>query len=170
MMFGLTNLGKEYIKMLNKFNIIVDVSHASEKTFWDIVNITEKPIAATHSNVFNLCNNSRNLKDNQIKAIANSGGIIGICFYNDFLSNNHKSNVKDVVKHIQYIKDLVGIDFVGLGSDFDGMEYEETADELKDITQINNLVKELESEKFSQEEIEKIVWRNWSNFLEKNLE
>ena len=166
---GLTKLGFEYIKKLNDLDVIVDVSHLSEKSFWDVINISSKPVVATHSNAFGICNNPRNLKDEQIKAIATTGGIIGVCYYTDFLNSNRKANVKDIVKHIKYIRDLVGIDYIGLGSDFDGMDYDKTAIGVENISKINNIVKELEKNNFSVEDIEKVMWKNWSVVLKKML-
>lgn len=166
---GLTELGKKYVNKLNDYGILVDVSHLSEKSFWEVVSITNKPIIATHSNVYNLCKNPRNLKDEQIKAIAKSGGIIGICFYSDFLNNQKRANIKDIVKHIKYIKDLVGIDYIGFGSDFDGMNVEKTAEGVENINLINNITEELKRQCFSCEEIVKIMWNNWSNVLKKSL-
>lgn len=166
---GLTELGKKYVNKLNDYGILVDVSHLSEKSFWEVVSITNKPIIATHSNVYNLCKNPRNLKDEQIKAIAKSGGIIGICFYSDFLNNQKRANIKDIVKHIKYIKDLVGIDYIGFGSDFDGMNVKKTAEGVENISFINNITEELKRQCFSCEEIVKIMWNNWSNVLKKSL-
>lgn len=162
---GLTCFGIEYIKKLVEYNILIDVSHLSEKSFWDVVNLVNVPIVATHSNVYNICKNPRNLKDNQIKAIANSGGIIGICFYSEFLNSNSKANIKDIIKHIKYIKDLVGIDYIGLGSDFDGMSINETAEDVKNINELVNVIKELKKEGFSEEEINKIMKNNWLRVL-----
>ena len=166
---GLTDLGKKYVKKLNEYGILVDVSHLSEKSFWDVVSITDKPLIATHSNVYNLCNNSRNLKDNQIKAIAKSGGIIGICFYSEFLNSKKKAEISDIIAHIKYIKDLVGIDYIGFGSDFDGMSVEKTVNKVENIGEIKNIMEELKKQCFSCEEIVKIMWNNWSNLLKKNI-
>ncbi len=165
---GLTKLGNEYVKTLDKRNIIIDVSHSSEKTFWDVISIAKRPVVASHSNVYEICNNPRNLKDSQIKAIAKTGGIIGICFYSDFLNSNSRANVKDIVEHIKYIKKIVGINYIGLGSDFDGMNSKKTAEGLENISKVNNIIKELEIQGFSCEEIVKIMWKNWYRLL-KNL-
>lgn len=166
---GLTKLGIEYVRKLIDKGIIIDVSHASEKTFWDVVSESNKPIVASHSNVYSICNHQRNLKDNQIKAIAKSGGLIGICFYSDFLNSNKRADVKDIVQHIKYIKDLVGIDYIGLGSDFDGMDFEKTAKGVEDISKLNNIIKELKIQGFSCDEIVKIMWTNWLNIMKKIL-
>lgn len=164
---GLTKLGVEYVKKLNELGIAVDVSHLSEKSFWDVISVSTKPVVATHSNVYELCKNSRNLKDEQIKAIAKSGGIIGICFYSDFLNSNRRADVKDVVEHIKYIKNLVGIDYIGLGSDFDGMSSEKTAKGVDNINMIDNITNELKLQGVSSKEIDKIMCNNWSKVLKK---
>ena len=166
---GLTKLGFEYVKKLNKLGIIIDISHLSEKSFWDVVKTSTKPIVATHSNAYEICNHQRNLKDNQIKAIANSGGMIGIVFYTDFLNKSKKADVKDIIEHIKYVRELVGIDYIGFGSDFDGMKVEQTAMNVEDISKLNNIKKELENQGFSSKEIEKIMWKNWYDFFAKNL-
>lgn len=166
---GLTKLGFEYVKKLSEKGIIIDVSHLSEKSFWDVINTTEKPVVATHSNVYEICNHSRNLKDNQIKEIARRGGMIGICFYSDFLNSDKKADVKDVVKHIKYIKDLVGINCIGFGSDFDGMSHDETVIGVEDISKLNNIMEEMKFQGFSCEEIVKVMWKNWADFFIKML-
>lgn len=166
---GLTKLGFEYVKKLNDLGIIIDVSHLSEKSFWDVMSVSTKPIVATHSNVYSICNHPRNLKDNQIKAIAKCGGMIGICFYTDFLNSNKRADVKDIVEHIKYIKNLVGIDCIGLGSDFDGMSYEKTASGVEDISKIKNIIEEMEFQCFSCEDIVKIMWKNWADYFMKML-
>lgn len=158
---GLTEFGKRYIKELNKKKIIVDVSHSSEKTFWDVIDTSVEPIVATHSCCYTLCAHPRNLKDEQIKAIAQKGGIIGVCYCKEFLSNNKTAGTKEIVEHIAYIANLVGIDYVGLGSDFDGLEEKNIPNNLRNIGQINNLIEELEKVGFSKQEIYKIMGENW---------
>lgn len=158
---GLTEFGKRYIKELNKKKIIVDVSHSSEKTFWDVIDTSVEPIVATHSCCYTLCAHPRNLKDEQIKAIAQKSGIIGVCYCKEFLSNNKTAGTKEIVEHIAYIANLVGIDYVGLGSDFDGLEEKNIPNNLRNIGQINNLIKELEKVGFSKQEICKIMGENW---------
>jgi len=167
---GLTSLGIEYVKKLSNLNIIIDVSHLSEKSFWDVINTTDKPVVATHSNVYEICNHNRNLKDNQIIEIAKRGGMIGVCFYSDFLNANKKADVSDIVKHIKYIKELAGIDCIGLGSDFDGMKDEEIVNGVENISKIDNIMEEMKLQGFSNEEIEKVMWRNWANYFIRNLD
>lgn len=166
---GLTPLGKEYIQKLNEKKMIVDVSHSSEKTFWDAMRINEGPIVATHSCCYSLCQHPRNLKDEQIKQIAKSDGIVGVCYCTNFLSKTGIASTKEIAKHIAYIANLVGIDYVGVGSDFDGLDEEEIPTDLKNIGQIENLVQELRGIGFHESEIEKIMGRNWIRVLENFL-
>lgn len=163
---GLTEFGKEYIRKLNEKKIIIDISHSSEKTFWDTVKLSEAPIVATHSCCYSLRNHPRNLKDDQIKEIAKNRGIIGVCYCNSFLSKAESASTKDIAKHISYIANLVGIDYVGLGSDFDGLEEEHIPANLKGIGEIDNLIQELRSVGFYESEIEKIMGENWIRVLE----
>ena len=163
---GLTELGIAYVNKLQKLKILVDVSHASEKTFWDVIGNTTGPIVATHSNVYELCNHPRNLKDKQIKEIAKRNGVIGICFYKEFLNSKEEASVKDIVEHIKYIKDLVGIDYIGLGTDFDGMADEDAAKGVEKISLLNNIVEEMKNQCFSCEEIVKVLWKNWYRVLQ----
>ena len=105
---------------MNRCGIIVDISHTSEKTSFDVLAISRHPIIASHSSVKALCNHPRNLSDKLIKAIANKNGVIQVCFYHGFLKKGGTASLKDAIDHIDYIVRLVGIDYVGIGSDFDG--------------------------------------------------
>lgn len=115
------------------------------------------------------------MKDEQIKAIAKSGGIIGICYYNEFLvkensGENSKADITDIVRQIKYIKNLVGIQYIGLGSDFDGMDHDKTAKGVENIAKIKNIEKELLKEGFTIREIEMIMWKNWGEILKKYIQ
>lgn len=167
---GLTKLGIEYIKYLNKKNILIDVSHTSEKTFWDTIKYSTKAVVATHSCAYNMCNHPRNLKDNQIKQIAMMEGIIGIAFCSQFLNKTGKANLSDIVKHIKYIKNLVGIDYVGIGSDFDGLDEEDILSDMKSVKDIWKLEKELKKEGFTKQDINKVLGDNWLRVLKSNMD
>lgn len=167
---GLTMFGKRCIEVMNKIGMIIDVSHASQNTFWDIANITTKPIMASHSNVYNLCNNRRNLKDNQIKQIANLNGIIGITYYTRFLTNATTSSVNDVVNHIEYVTNLVGINHVCLGSDFDGINRKELPQNLKSIKDIYKIEECMRLRGFSEKEIKKVMGQNLSEFIQRSIQ
>ena len=158
---GLTKLGKEYVKRLEQKKIIIDISHSSEETFWDVMKNTEKTIVATHSCCYNLCNHPRNLKDDQIKEIAKRGGIVGICFCSSFLNEKNQASVDDIIKHISYVINLVGEDYVGIGTDFDGMTQDQQVFNLRGLKQMNTLVKRLKDYNYSGICINKIMGENW---------
>jgi len=117
---GLSEFGKEVVKEMNRLGIIVDISHTSEKTSFDVLAISRYPVIASHSSVKALCNHPRNLSDPLIKAIADKGGVVQVCLYSGFLKKGGGASLKDAVDHIDYIVRLVGVDYVGIGSDFDG--------------------------------------------------
>ena len=164
---GLTEYGKQYVQKLNEKKMIVDVSHSSEKTFWDTIKINERPSIATHSCCYSLCQHPRNLKDEQIKQIARNNGIVGICYCTNFLSETGIAGTKEIAEHIAHIANLVGVDCVGLGSDFDGLDENEIPTDLKNIGQIENLIQELKKIGFHEDEMEKIMGKNWVRVLEK---
>ena len=165
---GLTEFGKAYIKKLEEKNILIDISHTSERTFWDTIKNTNKTIIATHSNCYNICNHPRNLKDEQIKEIAKRNGIIGICFASPFLREDGIANVEDIVKHITYIINLVGEDYVGLGSDFDGLKEETKMQDIKGIKDVKLIEDYLIKYGYSQNTVNKIMGENWLRVL-KNI-
>lgn len=159
---GITAEGKELIKEANKLGIIVDVSHLSDKSFWDVLDVTTKPIIASHSCCRAISPHSRNLSDDMIKALADAKGVMGINFCLSFL---RKDLGKDpdtpaslIIDHIDHVVNLVGPDHVAFGSDFDGASVSE---HLKDVTGFNLLVKELEKRNYSEEDINKICHGNF---------
>ena len=118
---GLTAFGRKVVKEMNKVGMMIDVSHVSEGTFWDVIKYSKDPIFASHSSVRALCDHDRNLTDDQLRALAKNGGVIQICIYDGYLNNDAKSaSIDDVVKHIDHAVKVAGIDHVGIGSDFDG--------------------------------------------------
>jgi microsomal dipeptidase-like Zn-dependent dipeptidase/gamma-glutamyl-gamma-aminobutyrate hydrolase PuuD len=150
---GLSEFGKEVVKEMNRLGIMVDISHTSEKTSLDVLEISRFPVIASHSSVKALCNHQRNISDKLMHAIANKGGVIQICLYNYFLRKDGKATVKDAVNHIDYVVKTVGIDHVGIGSDFDGgggIKGVNAANEMPQITI------ELLRRGYSEEDIAKI--------------
>lgn len=118
---GLSPFGRKVIQEMNKIGVIIDISHVSEKTFWDVIKLTTKPVIASHSSVRALCEHDRNLTDKQIEAIAKNGGVIQICLVDLFINPNRKqASIVDAIDHIDYVVKLAGIDHVGIASDFDG--------------------------------------------------
>jgi len=160
---GLSEFGRDVIRKMDSLGIIIDVSHTGIKTISDILEVTQNPIMATHSGVRAIKNHTRNLYDNQIQAIANSGGVIGIVFYPPFIGdadNDGDSDINDVIAHIDYIVNLVGVDYVAIGSDFDGTGGYLVSG-LSDITKFPDLTLALLNQGYSHSEIRKILGENF---------
>ena len=160
---GLSDFGKEVIRKMDSLGVIIDVSHVGIKTISDILEITHNPIIATHSGVRAIKNSSRNLYDNQIKDIANSGGVIGIVFYPPFIGDadsDGDSDIADVIAHIDYIVNLVGIDFVAIGSDFDGTNGY-LVEGLSNVTKYPYLTLALLERGYTHNQIRKILGENF---------
>jgi membrane dipeptidase len=161
---GLTNFGRQVIRKLDSLGVIIDVSHVGIKTIQDILQVTTHPIIATHSGARAIRNHYRNLYDWQIQAIANSGGVIGVVFYPYFLNGTSNASVNDVIQHIDYIKNLVGINYIAVGSDFDGIEV--TPVGLEDVSKFSALTDALIEHGYSVEDIEKILSKNFQRVFE----
>ena len=116
---GLTPFGVKLVKECNKLGIIIDLSHASEGTFWDVMKLSKKPVMCSHSGARALCDNDRNITDAQLRALAKNGGVIQTVAYSDFLKKGG-ATIEDFVKHLDYMVGVAGIDHVGIGTDFDG--------------------------------------------------
>lgn len=177
---GLTDLGVEAVKFMEANGMVIDVSHANEKTFWDIDKIVTKPYIASHSNCKALCDVPRNLTDEQIKAIAHKGGVIGVVAYHDFISNEPlHQNLSTYVDHIDHIVSLVGIDHVGFGFDFvDYLEDEAMSSfaaeagytkDLENASQAKGIAEVLRTRGYLPEEIEKVCSLNFLRILEQIL-
>lgn len=154
---GLSEFGRQVVLKMNAVGMMVDVSHVGEKSFWDTVALSTKPIIASHSCCKALRNHPRNLTDEQIRAIARSGGVVQICLYKHFLSDTDVATVADAVRHIKHVVELVGVDYVGIGSDFDG------GGEIAGATsenQLINITKALIKEGFDDDKISKILGGN----------
>lgn len=119
---GLSEFGRKVVEKAQGLGILIDVSHSSDKTVEDVLAITKSPIIASHSNARALCGHRRNLTDNQIKAIAKTGGVIGINLCPSFLNNSGNAEILDIIRHIEHISALAGTQYVGFGCDFDGIE------------------------------------------------
>ena len=206
---GLTDFGKQVVQRMNQLGMIVDVSHAGEQTFWDVIKISTKPIMASHSSVYSLTHSRRNLKDDQIKAIAKNGGVIQVNFHpgfidsgfdkkeiaffqkhgterdslmkagmgdfytNDYLykkyveeANSIRPPLSMLIDHIDYIAKLAGVDYVGLGSDFDGINL--TPQQLDDVTAYPLLTKALVEKGYGKKDITKILGGNFLRVLKAN--
>jgi membrane dipeptidase len=207
--WGLTDFGKQIVQHMNKIGMMVDLSHVGEQTFWDAIHTSTKPVLISHSDVYKFCPVFRNLKDDQIKAIAKNGGVIQLNFYSGFLDSTfpakeiafekeHKAEkdslmaagkeeffadnflflkYADEVKsmrapfhllldHLDYIVKLVGVDYVGLGSDFDGISFPPL--ELDDVTTYPLITKALLERGYSKKDVQKILGGNFIRVLKAN--
>ena len=206
---GLSGFGREVVQHMNKLGMLVDVSHVGEKTFWDIMETTTKPIIASHSSVYTLCPFRRNLKDEQIKAIARNNGVIQINFNSGFIDSTemrredafikihqaeydslqHATNSEYIaeemihnkyrnesdklraplallIEHIEYVIRLVGVDYVGIGSDFDGIVV--PPQQLDDVSSYPLITKALIEKGYAQKDINKILGGNLLRVLKAN--
>lgn len=161
---GLTEFGVQIVEELERIGIIIDVSHLNDEGFWDVINLTNKPIIASHSNSRTICDHPRNLTDEQIKAIAEVGGVMGVNFAPSFI-NPIQATVHRLVDHIDHIVNLVGPDHIGLGSDFDGIS--DTPIGLEDVTKISKITLELIKRQYSIEDIQKILGYNHLRLIKK---
>lgn len=173
---GLSLEGKKAVKQMNRLKMIIDVSHNNEKTFWDIIETSDLPIIASHSNARKLCQVDRNLTDQQIKAIGAKGGLIGINAARNFVDPLEENrDVHHLAKHARYMADLIGVEHLALGFDF--MDFMEGADSkpspmaqgLEDASKAQNFIEALKLENFSDQEIAAIAYENAENFLRKYL-
>ncbi len=149
--------GLEVVQHMNELGMLIDVSHLNDGGFYNIAEISKKPFIASHSNARSIKNASRNLTDNMIKILANSGGVMGLNFCNFFLGNNDIPTVQDIVTHIKHIVNIGGIDVVSIGSDFDGIPNKV---EIENIGQIYKLQDNLYKSGFKEDDIEKIMYKN----------
>jgi membrane dipeptidase len=207
---GLNDFGKQVIREMNRLGMMVDVSHVSDATFWDIINTSTKPVIATHSGCRAIANVPRNLTDDMIRALAKTGGVVNVIFYPEHLEPGwsekkqkvdleiasevqraseeekgdaaHKKLARDrvrreefakrlppvkisrLVDHIDHVVQLVGIDHVGIGSDFDGVQ--STLSDLADVSELPNLTRELLRRGYSESDVDKILGGNMLRVME----
>lgn len=164
---GLSLKGRELIHACNRIGMIIDISHLNESGFWEVIQLSSKPVIASHSNVYTVCPHPRNLKDEQIKAIIAIDGRIGITYVPSFTSDQALPvRVSDLLRHIEAVCTLGGSRHVGLGSDFDGTNHH--IDGLENASQVCKLVDEI-YRLYSADTAENILWKNWYRFFEQNL-
>ena len=166
---GLTLFGKQVVAEMNRLGMLVDVSHISTAGFWSVIETSTKPIIATHSNAKSLCSHPRNLNDEQIKALAQNGGLAGITFAGQFLEEDWRNAcIESVYKHIDYMLNLIGNDdHIGFGSDFDGISHPPY--NIQGVQDYKPLIEYLQSKNYSDSTIEKITHKNVLNLLSKVL-
>lgn len=199
---GLTSFGKQIIQRMNQLGMIVDISHVGEATFWDAIKTTTKPVIASHSNAYSICPVTRNLKDDQIKAVGKNGGVIHLNFFSAFVDSTfqakntafrkkhkaeldallatgiqqeyaqstlaekykeetdaNKPDIEALMKHLDHIVKLIGVDHVGLGSDFDGID--SAPKQLKTVVDYPEFTKALIKRGYNDTDIAKILGGNF---------
>ncbi|MBI5359431.1 MAG: membrane dipeptidase [Planctomycetes bacterium] len=156
---GLTKFGMETVSEMNRLGMLIDVSHLNPAGFWDVLEKSLKPVIASHSNAHAACGHPRNLYDDQIKALAQKGGVMGINFYSEFLRKEGSASIEDVFRHIDYITALAGPDCVGLGSDFDGIS--RPPEGLEDVSKLPKITERLIKAGYKDEDIKKILGMNF---------
>ncbi len=164
---GLTKAGLELVRACNRLGVMIDLAHLNQKGFWDVAENSTAPLVSTHTAAHSLVPKARNLTDEQLKAVAQSGGVVGVIFSVNDLDGGKRPKddapISTIIKHIQYIADLIGVDHVAFGSDFDGTKI---PSQLGDVSRFQMLVQLLEKADFSEEERENICLRNWVRVLE----
>lgn len=163
---GLTAAGKALIAACNELGIMIDLSHLNEQGFWEVAKLSQAPLVATHSNVHELCPSSRNLTDRQLDAIKDSGGMVGLNFAVSFLRADGKNNadtpIAVMVRHLDYLVRRLGLDHVGLGSDFDGATMPH---EIKDVTGLPKLFAALREYGYDEASLRQLAHENWLRVL-----
>ena len=174
---GLSPFGKKLVAEMNRIGMLVDVSHISDSAFYDVLACSTKPVVATHSSCRALADHPRNMTDDMIRELAARGGVIQINFYPVFLDSEfaarfsssgdldlERPSYKLIADHIDHVVSLVGVDYVGIGSDYDGIEI--TPDGMEDISMMPKLFDELRSRGYSEEDLEKIAGGNFFRVME----
>ena len=163
---GLTAAGRRLVRACNRLGVLVDLSHLNEAGFWDVSRISHAPLVATHSAAHALCPSPRNLTDTQLDTIASSGGMVGINFHVGFLRADGDADVPtslvEIVRHARYVTDRIGIEHVGLGSDFDGARMPH---DLSDVTALPALLDALRVAGFGESDIRALACENWVRVL-----
>jgi len=163
---GLTDLGKDLVRACNRLGIVVDVSHINERGFWDIANLTDVPIVATHSNAHALTPSPRNLTDRQLDAIKESGGIVGVNFYVGFVHpdgrRDENTPISRIVEHFIYLIERMGVDHVGFGADLDGAQI---PTEVGDVAGLPRVMDALRAAGCDDAALKKLGHENWLRVL-----
>lgn len=161
---GLSSLGVEVVREMNRLGMIIDVSHLSVAGFWQTLETSTKPVMASHSNARALCDHRRNLSDVQLRALAENGGLVAVTFVPSFLSADpEQASLDTVVAHIDHIAGLIGPERIGIGSDFDGIAKGPRG--LEDATRFPNLTEALLRRGFSEDQVRGIMGENQLRFF-----
>ena len=160
---GVNAFGEQVIKEMNRVGMMVDISHAGEQTFYDALNISSKPIVASHSSARALCNHPRNLKDDQLKALADKGGVAQVTLYSGFLKEQGMATIQDAIEHLNHMVNIMGIEHVGIGTDFDG---DGGITGCASASELINFTRCLLKERYSEEDIRRIWGGNFLRVME----
>ncbi len=159
---GVSQFGAEVIKEMNRLGILVDLSHGGEKSFYDALEISKTPIVCSHSSCRALCDHQRNLTDDQMRALARKGGVAHITLYPGFLRKDGEATILDALEHLKHAINIMGIEHVGLGTDFDG---DGGVPGLADSSEMLNFTRHLLRRRYTDEDIEKIWGGNWLRLM-----
>ena len=155
---GLSAFGREVVREMNRTGMMIDLSHAAESTFWQVLECSEKPVVCSHSSCRALCDHPRNLTDEQMRALAAKDGVVQVTMYSGFLRKEGEATLDDFMAHLQHAIDVAGINHVGIGTDFDG---DGKVIGCASASQLRNVTRELLRRGFAAADIEKIWGGNW---------
>ena len=160
---GLSPFGEKVVLEMNRLGIMVDMSHAAESSFYDALEVSKKPIVCSHSSARALCDHPRNLTDDQMKALAQKGGVAQVTMYNGFLRSDGKATILDAVEHLNHMVNIMGIEHVGIGTDFDG---DGGIPGMANASEVINFTRRLLQERYSEEQIQMIWGGNFLRVME----
>ena len=155
---GLSKFGRDVVREMNDYGLMIDLSHAGEKTFYDAAELSRLPVVCSHSNCRALCDHPRNLTDDQLRVLADKGGVAQITLYPGFLRTQGEATVTDALRHLEHAIDVMGIDHVGIGTDFDG---DGGVRGMADASEMINFTRHLMARRYSERDIQKIWGGNW---------
>ena len=160
---GLSPFGEKVVQEMNRLGIMVDMSHAAESSFYDALEVSQKPIVCSHSSARALCNHPRNLTDEQMKALAQKGGVAQVTMYNGFLRTDGQATIQDAVEHLNHMVNIMGIEHVGIGTDFDG---DGGVPGMANASEVINFTRRLLQERYTEEQIQMIWGGNFLRVME----
>ena len=160
---GLSPFGEKVVQEMNRLGIMVDMSHAAESSFYDALEVSKKPIVCSHSSARALCNHPRNLTDEQMKALAQKGGVAQVTMYNGFLRTDGQATILDAVEHLNHMVNIMGIEHVGIGTDFDG---DGGVPGMANASEVINFTRRLLQERYTEEQIQMIWGGNFLRVME----
>jgi microsomal dipeptidase-like Zn-dependent dipeptidase len=156
---GVSRFGEQVIREMNRLGLMVDLSHAGDKSFYDALDISQTPIVCSHSSCRALCDHPRNLTDDQLRALAAKDGVAQVTFYNGFLRSDGQASILDAVAHLNHMIEVMGIEHVGIGTDFDG---DGGVPGLASASELINFTRRLLRQRYSEDDL-RLIWGG--NFL-----